>query len=522
MRNNKYSRHLFESPIYIVEKNKYFKSFDEALNACKDTLTIDHGALASYFSFGYVTGDRTIFNEIKRKPWLSKINNQDEIVLESIPKHDFKSDNFKSISERLQTLLLNEVRDAVADFDKVYVLLSGGLDSRIVAGLTNILYKKGEINNRPIAVTWGLEDSRDVVYAKTIANILDFDWKHIPITPEVVLENIKITGKYLGLIHSPELLHNVNWLNDNTDSNSIVLAGSFGDSIGRGEFGGIHLLKMDIPQITDDFGVLSDNVKNLGNKEVHNDIKTLNQRVCSEMNYMKNECFMQGYRMRNGLCHALTLVNKKSNIYQMFTSPEVFEFIWSIHPSSRGDEIYQNLLNDYYPKLASLPWARTNKALSGKTIGADKDLLKEYHLYTEWSRGVLRNNLESIIDIEWFEKTGLFNKQGLKNLKIIVSNSQHRIGRTNEFWLWLAGFKELIEYVLETGKNIEYNYVESSNSILKTVNNNSLKKIILKNIGRSKSLSALGKKLRKVKRDSEIKRYKKNFKIKHPPKPFDL
>ena len=56
--------------------------------------------------------------------------------------------------------------------------------------------------------------------------------------------------------------------------------------------------------------------------------------------YMHNEHFMQGFRMRGGLCHALSAINGNAKIYQMFTSPKVYSFIWSLHPSMRGDDIY--------------------------------------------------------------------------------------------------------------------------------------------------------------------------------------
>ena len=62
----------------------------------------------------------------------------------------------------------------VKDFEEVYVLLSGGLDSRIAAGVLKYLCDNGELKSVPKAVSWGLEDSRDVVYAKGIAEKLNF------------------------------------------------------------------------------------------------------------------------------------------------------------------------------------------------------------------------------------------------------------------------------------------------------------------------------------------------------------
>lgn len=522
MSNKLSSKGLYEPPTYILKDGSHFSSFHEALLASDSKLSIDSGALTSYFSFGYVTGDRTIFNEIKRKPWLSKLSDRGEIVLESIPEHNFFGGDYNTIARKFHNLLLEEARDAIRGYENVYVLLSGGLDSRIVAGLVSKLYERGEIKNKPIGVTWGLENSRDVQYGKKMAHILNLEWKYIPMNYKTVLHNIELTGKYLGLIHSPELLHNMNWLNGNTDSNSIVLAGSFGDSIGRGEFGGMHLLDIHLPKISDNFGLLSNVVYEEGKQQAAMDIRMLKERSKSNFDYVHNEHFMQGYRMRNGLCHALTIMNKESNVYQMFTSPPVYEYIWGIHPSFRGDEIYAHLLNDFYPELARIPWARTNKALVGKTEGASNDLLKDYHQYTKWSRDDLREELESMIEIDWFESTGLFRRNGLINLRNIVRKSQARVGRTNEFWLWLAGFKALNDYVTELGKTIVFpdqKFLEDTGNIS---NKDSLKKIVLKYVSKSEVLTRMGKNLRKEKRIKELKNKKQKMLSEYPPKKLNF
>lgn len=511
------SSHLYQSPQYVSD-NKIYDNFEEALVAAPKDLTIDHAAISSFLSFGYVTGDRTIFNQIKRLPWLSKGKN-DKIEIMPVPNHELYSSDYKTLAIKFYDLILEEVRIAIKGFDNVYVLLSGGLDSRIVAGIVCNLYKEGIIKYKPIGVTWGLDNSRDVVYGKKMAEMLDFEWQYIPITPDNVLENISIAGKDLGLIHSPELLHNMNWLNANTKKNSIVLAGSYGDSIGRGEFSGVHLLDLKKPKPKDNFNLLVDEIKKVSFPIVEEDINNLFQRSKSKNDYAFYECFQQGYRMRNGLSHALSIVNKKSRIYQVFTCPNVYGFIWSIHPSYRGDEIYENLLEIYFPQLARVPWARTNKALAGKTIGKRKDLRKDYHLYTQWSKRELRHRLEKIIDIDWFEKTKIFNKKGLIQLRENVRNSESRVGRTNEFWLWLAGMKSLHDFSISIGKTISYEV--SSGSKLKGLEreeNKSFNDFILKHVSKSEILTRLGKKIRKLKRDFKLDRTKRRFIKKFPTK----
>ena len=153
---------------------------------------------------------------------------------------------------------------------------------------------------------------------------------------------------------------------------------------------------------------------------------------------------MHGYRMRGGLCHALSIINSYANVYQMFTDPEVYQFMWTIHPSLRDNNIYSNLLEDYLPELARIPWARTNSSLSGKTLFQNDNLKSQYHDYTKWSSGPLYTDLVKLVDPEWFGATGIFDPVSIKKLNFNIKNSTQRVGRINDIWLWLAGFRNFI------------------------------------------------------------------------------
>ena len=89
-----------------------------------------------------------------------------------------------------------------------------------------------------------------------MAEALNFEWQHIPLGPEDVMSNIKKCGKYLGLLHSPEMLHSMLWFK-NIPSDALVIAASFGDSIGRGEFSNKHLLYLNHKQPKNTYGLLT-------------------------------------------------------------------------------------------------------------------------------------------------------------------------------------------------------------------------------------------------------------------------
>lgn len=509
------SKHLYQSPHYKTGNGSWQSNYQKVFDKTPNEVNLDLSAINSYLSFGFVSGDRTLLQNIKKQPWLSGVSDNNLPVLEPIPNHYFYTGTSDLLAEKLFYLLVDEARIATKSFANIYVLLTGGLDSRIVAGVLKFLYDNGELKSKPIAVTWGMEDSRDVVYAQTIARYLDFEWQHVPMTAEVVLDNIQAAATELGLIHSPEMLHNMLFFK-NLPKDSLVLAGSFGDSIGRAEFGGLHLLQLKSQRPNDDFSLLKDNVAAYANHGVQKDIQELKDRAPDALGYMQNEHFMQGYRMRNGLCHALSIVNGNARIYQMYTSPAVYKFIWAIHPSRRDDDIYAVLLDKYFPKLARMPWARTNKALKGKTLGAIKDLRPNYHEYTRWSKNELRQDLEKLIDLDWFHSVGIFNIKNLESLRQTVRKSEERVGRVNDIWLWLAGFRVYVDHIEKKGKKLNIEKIEiepvqkSEHKLISSLKDEVFNK--------SEVLNKSAKNIRKYYRKYEVKKLKKEFIKQFPPK----
>lgn len=446
--------HLFQPPLYCYNKNQWTPDFNLALNNSNNEITLDLSAVLSFISFGYICNNRTLFREISRKPWLSSISQAGSIQLLEIPPHDFLYSDYARLSRRFYELLIEEARTAIKGYENVYVLLSGGLDSRIVAGILKHLKVSGEIKNEVTALTWGLEDSRDVVYARHIAKKLGIGWQHIHLTHATLLNNIHTVVDELGLAHSPELLHSMGWLNLNLPEKSIIFAGSFGDSIGRGEFGGLHLLQLKFPFPNDKFNLLNESMKNAYYPVLLEDINSLFRRSPGALPYMNYEHFMQGYRMNGGLCHALSLVKGGKHVYQMFTAPDVYRYIWSLHPSLRNDNIYISLLENHLPDIANIPWARINRAPGGETVNRVSGLRKNYHDYTRWTKNELRDYLEKTIDPDWFGSLGIFNPDGIKSMKRLVQTSNARVGRINDIWLWLAGLRIFFERLESSGKKI--------------------------------------------------------------------
>lgn len=416
------------------------------------TLTWDLSAILSIISFGYACGDRTLIKGIKRQPWLSTINQDHTVTLEAIPPHDLYWDSPKNIAKNLRSLLEKEAISVCKDQKDIYILLSGGLDSRIVAGILIDLYNKEKILTKPKALTWGLDESRDVVYAKAIAKILGIELIHIGLSPDHLIDNIYASAKYLGSLVSPYHLHRMLWC-QNLPGNALVLNGSYGDSIGRAVYSSRHILERNYLSPKDPYQLLNPSVLAQALPILRSDLEAEKKRSETSVKYVAVEHMMQSQYMRGLIAHAMSIIGNFCNFYSMFTSPEVYSYMWSIHPSARNDKVYANLLNNLNKSLLEIPWAKTNKAIMGETRGARADLRKEFHDYESWTKQLLDSDFSGILDPKWFKDTGVFNAERIENFRLEAQKDP--LSFRYDLPLWLCSFRILAEKFQDLGKELK-------------------------------------------------------------------
>ena len=454
------SLHLYQPVQYICSQNDSFSDYSTVIRGGEKKLTLDVSAILSVLAFNFPCGDRTLFNEIKRQPWLSSISQDGKAVLEPIPPHGFLWDKTERVAERLNSLLQEEAERVCHKRDEIYILLSGGLDSRIVAGTLYELRRKGILKTNPIGLTWGLEDSRDVQYAKAAAEMLGFGWKHINISPVEILENIYDGFPLIGGLVPPYHLHRMLWFKTNVSKEALVLAGSYGDSIGRAEFSGRHVLELDFLRPYNPFNLIRQDCLTQAIAGIHNDLSLLHERAGGRETpkHALCEIELQCHYMRGMIAHVMAVINNWCTLYQMFTDPKVYTYMWSLHPLRRDDSIYAALLERTHPGLARVPWARTNRALQGRTVGAQNVLRREFHDYAKWTSFVLYDEILKIVEPEWFESTGIFNAAQVQFLNKAIAPGSGLLKdydfRPYDIWFWLAGFRKMIENLQARGRYV--------------------------------------------------------------------
>jgi hypothetical protein len=442
---------LYVPPVYRGLETKWQKDFIAVVKDSEKILSWDLSAILSILSFGYVCGNRTLIQDIKRQPWLSKILPDNSVILETIPPHGLFWEAPQNIAKKLKYLLDQEALSACCNYSEIYVLLSGGLDSRIVAGILVSLYRHGRLPVKPKSITWGLENSRDVVYAKMVSDTLGIDNIHINITSNDLIKNIYASANLLGGLVSPIHLHRMLWCK-NLDQNALVINGSYGDSVGRAEFSKQHILELDYHRPSNRYELLDENIFLLASDGLISDLESLRARIPNEPKYAVCEIEMQGHYMRGLIGHAMSVINQFCDIYSMFTAPEVFSYMWSLHPSVRSNKVYSYLLREVDSKLLNIPWARNNRAISGRTIGSQPNLNKNYHKYKDWIFDEIYQDICDILEPNWFKNTGIFNSYAIEEIRKKV-NSRDPFFRY-DLLVWLCTFRLFSSKLVDLEKEI--------------------------------------------------------------------
>ena len=449
-------RHLFQPPMYCEEDGHWSSNFQDVAARCPK-LSWDPAAILSYLTYGYVSGDRTLFQQIKRQPWVSTLDPEGNVQLERPPEHDFFRLTPTQIGARLLELLESEAESVCTGRSDVYVLTSGGLDSRIVAGVMRRLLDQGRLKANVHAVTWGRDGSRDVEIGKLVANELDFPWTHLELGSEHLVENIDHAAFELGAMISPIHLHRMMWFRD-LPPHSLVLGGSYGDSVGRAEFSGRNVLELLPYQANNLFGLLTPQALAVGQQLLNQDWEAFRNRLTGRPGFGVRECEFQAHYMRGLIAQTMSVINGTAHLYQMFTAPEVYGFMWSVHPSFRDDRPYAALLEQLGCKLDRLPWARTNRALGTRNSIQVQARHKQYHDYVGWIRTDILPNLDQAKIVDWLAETALFDRPAICKTFDMARQSQVplEIRQSTNLVLWMLTLKKLSDS-LATHPSLELN-----------------------------------------------------------------
>jgi len=464
---NNYNSLGFNTPYCVNDRSiSTYNSFNDAIELSGFD-EIDLVAFIQVLSKGYCFGDRTLVKHIKRSRWMAKPS-PDYSAWDyfDLPQHGETLYSEGEIADKLYCLLEKELMEICGGKSHIGILLSGGMDSRITAGVLKNLIKSGKIDSKVIAITWGIENSRDTIYAKIIATQYGWDWEHITLTASSLIENIEVSSE-LGCEVSPIHLHGIPRVRL-LKGLDCILASSFGDSIGRGVYSGRHISKLSNTQkyIKNWYFLMKSGYfiknKSRAGMDLEQYRKIYDRK--DESQYLELE--QQAHYMRRLLNPCINLINKNIPTYQTFSSPEIYGFMWSISEKKRNDNIYSIIIHRYMQDIGDIPWSKSGIEYLSE-VGNPDTYIRNFHFYHKWINEELYENLLDTLEQSHLDNMEIFNKKALLNaIHFNRKIKTDKVTRIDEIFVWLIAVLKMIEkYNLKILVDpIPYTIVDSINS----------------------------------------------------------
>ncbi|MDN3715955.1 asparagine synthase-related protein [Vibrio breoganii] len=441
-----YSSLGFMNPFYL-EKQEGIVVGDFKSLALLSSRVLDTTSVVQILNKSHTLGDRTLIEGVKMTPWnayLSHDKNKWEYN-KYLPRHGYELTTPEVAADKLYEKLEKELATQLVGKKKIGILLSGGMDSRVVAAIVNNILSGSNVE--VVGLTWGLVHSRDVVYAQRICKDFEWEFRHFKLDADMLRENIDIAAE-AGAIYSPVHLHAMPSISKQTDLD-IILAGSFGDSVGRAEYSGTSLVNLKSLNYTprSKFNLIKRTIIEEAKSNIANDIKLYRELFPRDEEYQHCEIEKQAHYMRKQLNQCMAFINDRIPLYQAFTSVEVYGYIWGLDPTIRTDEIYYKLLTKYSPSLLDIPWARTGtKYFTSNSESSPLDeLSKDHHDYGTWIRHDLYEDIKNLVLSDAIDKIGIFNMSSLKELISLNKGIKGKMTMVDEYLIWIACLAKFIE-----------------------------------------------------------------------------
>ena len=395
-------------PLYYVQRTDCLLFASEVKALLADPLLtreIDHHAVADFFAFELLLGDKTFFSEIRVLPPASALTFGQQTW--SIKRYwDFQfCEEPTPIDEqatviRLDDLLQSAVSHCISDKLTTGVFLSGGLDSRTLLGAI-------ARQSLPVQTfTMGREGSYDMRFAQQIAETVGTEHHTLTLCPEAQTELIErgvwLTDGMMNCIHMSIL----NLLPLTRNFVDVVIDGIGGD----GMLGG-HYLSSSFFDATNDeelsqalfarfntaippslmSGLLSDHffaqIKDLAYESMREEVRQAPPKRLVNKSlyvYMRN-------RQRRFISFGPIMTRSQLESRAPFYDNDLIEFIYSLPAEIRDNhKLHWLLLTRHYPELAAIPWEFTGLPISVSTPTVSLAPRAWFRLWREVNKILLR------------------------------------------------------------------------------------------------------------------------------------
>lgn len=454
------------------------KSFKKELN---------DEAIADFFAFGEILGNKTFFKGVEVLPSASITVWNGKLSIEQYWDFNYEPDYSKSEDEFVDELVKTfkeAVEIRMKDNLRYGVSLSGGLDSRCVVGAIDKNKRKDVL-----AFSFGPLDCDEVKIAKKVAKKAGTKFKAIEITPEMIIENAEkelYLSDGLCYIGVSYLISVSNIIRSLCDA---VFIGFEGDVVLGGSYLNKEMLKAEgierlFTILMEERRVFTDEEFNelFYNNEMktfaYHSLKDALNKVDEENIGNKNDHYlMRNHAIRLILMGHVLIRNYLEDIVPTFDN-NFIEIIQKIPPELRfNHRIYRNFLKKLSPKLAKIPYnetmVRPDAPLLCWRVGmyyqSGKELLKKLIRRLSKDKIILPNKRSYVNFNEWLrrnENWKRFFKELLLNEKAISRRyfnqeyiktliQQHEAGKANNSMkiLYLASFELFLRLFFSNDNN---------------------------------------------------------------------
>ena len=351
---------------------------------------IDQEGLADFMTLGYSTQDRTLFENIKLLPQASvaTFRSDGNLSVQKYWDYSFYSEDDplwleEDYVDQFAEILAKATQRQIDSNKSIGLPLSGGYDSRALAGMLDRLDFKGEVK----AFSYGNQYAYDVAYGRNIAKNVGYDHSFIPIESTYLRDHAE---RFVWLLEGT-----VNCLNAHMLLTYPFIRENSLDSIMTGFFGDIicgsaaWIYSVGIRGGTDDedifrrqYDVHADIMKDKDmalymKDSIYQEVRgktfdTLRSRYfqCPSRNrYFRSRYFSTLERQRQYTSFNLHIFDFIAEVISPFLDVEFVEFAYHIPPPlAIYQNVYRKMIVKHLPKVASVPHNDTKLPLNASRI----------------------------------------------------------------------------------------------------------------------------------------------------------
>ena len=470
-------------PLYYFRRDDLFIFASEM----KSVLTfeevdreIDIEAMAQFFSFNFIMGDRTWFKEIKVLSPASILNFENG----SLKKRSYwtpdlaeedKAFNKQDALERAHFLIKQAVHRQIKDDIPKILSLSGGLDSRTILGAA------AQLGYKIPTFTFGIPECEDQRLAKAIADTLGMENHFFVLSPNFLEEWSRLGVGLTEGMNNCVNFHGIEFVPQLREKASVVLNGLFGNEV----FGLLSLASVRFflerrakTWMTNYYRQLNhpfpESVQpDLFQAKYYSEVKGLVFQSLAEIldncpavsPFNKLYYFRFTEQARKSSLYGLVLDNNLVEYRVPFCDYDLVDFSLSIPPKQRLlAAFYRELLSKRFSPLDEIPYQRTGlpvrSSLGRVLLRKAKERIRRkilpsgvqerrYTDYDHWMRNQLRGFLSSVLLSERALNRGYFKPDYVERLVeehlSAKRNLSSQLGALLTFELWNQLFVDEIK-----------------------------------------------------------------------------